>query len=473
MPGSILDQFRSRGKIATAIREARTESLATEEVLPSGAMTFQLRPYQSQGVRFLREKKRAILGDAPGLGKTFQAIEAAELPACITAPLSLIDQWVDFINDQYPHHSVHVAAYGDIIKRDAVFKAFEADPNPNKWIVVNHDAFRTYYIPEVKTLIADEFHHFRNREAKRSVGVRQMAKRTPNVYGLTATPVFKDVGDLYHLLHILDPKKWGSYWNFIQTYAVVDASGWGTRIVRSRSPKRLEEDTADHMLSRTYSDVHMFLPERIDKHITMKMQGDDLARYNKLRDYYRLELEEANEKGETHQLYFNAGAVLHALRKLTVTREKIEAIKQIVDDTPGDAPILVFTWYRDTAQAIATALDGALITGAIKPSERRDLAHGMEGQRVRVATEESLSEGVDMSDCRTVIFVEQSYVPGQQYQALSRVVRHRTTPGSPDDPVVIYWTRYTNTVDQVVYTTARDRASGNAMSVLKEAIGIL
>lgn len=469
---SILDAFRSKGKIATALREERTAALDTEEVLPSGALTYSLRPYQSMGVRFLREKKRAILGDAPGLGKTFQAIEAATLPACISAPLSLIDQWRDFIEEQYPHHSVHIAAYGDIIKRDAAFKAFEADTNQLKWLIVNHDAFRTYYIPEVQTLIADEFHHFRNREAKRSIGLRKMAQRTPNVYGLTATPIFKDVGDLYHLLHILNPKKWSSYWNFVQTYAVVDATAWGNRIVRARSPKRLEEDTAEVMIARTYNDVHMFLPERIDKHITMKLKDDDLARYNKLKDYYRLELEEAQEDGSTSQLFFNAGAVLHALRKLTVTREKIEAVKQIVDDTPGDAPILVFCWYRDTAEVLSRALDGAKITGAIAPSERRDLAYGMTGQRVRIATMESLSEGVDMSDCRTVIFVEQSYVPGQQYQALSRVVRHRTTVDDTNDPVILYWVRYTNSVDQVVHTTAKDRASGNAMSVLKEAIGL-
>jgi len=90
---------------------------------------------------------------------------------------------------------------------------------------------------------------------------------------------------------------------------------------------------------------------------------------------------------------------------------------------------------------------------------------------VRVATMESLSEGVDMSDARTVIFAEQSYVPGQMYQALSRVVRHRTGDADQDEPVIIYRVRYSNTVDQVVYTTERDRANGNAMSVLKEAIG--
>ena len=205
-------------------------------------MTFQLRPYQSQGVRFLREKKRAILGDAPGLGKTFQAIEAAELPACISAPLSLIDQWVEFITEQYPHHSIHIAAYGDIIKRDAVFKAFEADPNPLKWIIVNHDAFRTYYIPEVKTLIADEFHHFRNREAKRSVGLRQMAHRTENVYGLTATPVFKDIGDLYTCF-TSSIRRMEVLLELHSDLRCRRCVRWGTRIVRSRSPKRLEEDT--------------------------------------------------------------------------------------------------------------------------------------------------------------------------------------------------------------------------------------
>jgi superfamily II DNA or RNA helicase len=466
MPASILDQFRSRGKLAAALREIRDDT-SNLTLIPTRAHSMRLRPYQINGVTYLREHKKAILGDAPGLGKTFQALEAATLPAAITCPLSLVGQWEDFIRDQYPDDSVHIAAYGDVIKRHEAMEAFKADPKDNKWLIVNHDALRTFFLPDVQTVIADEMHHFRNREAKRSIGFKRLAARTPNVFGLTATPIFKDVGDIYHLLHVLDPQRWGSYWSFLATYAVTDQSRYGTKIVRAKSPAKLERDTQEFMLARTYKDVGLELPQRIDKQVVLTLEPEARKRYDMLRDYYRLELEN-DETGEAKN-YFNAGAVLHALRQLTVTKEKIEAVKQIIDDTPGDEPVIVFCWYRETAKVVAKALDAAEITGALKPEDRRDLARGAEGQRVRVATMESLSEGVDLSDFRTVVYVEETYVPGQQYQSMSRVIRHRTSEGEAT-PVVVYWVRYKNTVDAVVHDTARSRIDGNAMTVLREAL---
>jgi len=76
---------------------------------------------------------------------------------------------------------------------------------------------------------------------------------------------------------------------------------------------------------------------------------------------------------------------------------------------------------------------------------------------------------VDLSDFRTVVYVEETYVPGQQYQSMSRVIRHRTSEGE-DTPVVVYWVRYKQTVDAVVHDTARSRIDGNAMTVLREAL---
>lgn len=451
------------------IRSGGIDTSTATLTIPTRARSLVPRPYQIEGIEFLRTKKRAMLGDAPGLGKTLQAAEAAVLPAVVSCPLSLVGQWEDFLNDQYPDEPVTVAAYGDIIKRT---EAIEEHARRGGWLIVNHDMWRTFFIKQdIGTLIVDEYHHMRNREAKRSRGLWLKAQLTPRVYGLTATPVFKDVGDLYHLLHILDKNTWSSYWSFVSRFAITSSSGYGSKIIRMRNPKLVEAATKDYLFGRSYAQVGMWLPQRIDKQVMMRLTGPSRERYNKLRDYYRLELEEADENGSTSKLFGSAGAVLHALRKLTITPEKIAAIQEIIDDTPGTTPILVFCWYRETAQQLAEALGAAEITGAIKAETRRDLAQGMQGQRVRVATMESLSEGVDLSDFRTVIYAEETYVPGQQYQSLSRVLRHRTDTDATDhSPVVIYWVRYIQTVDQVVHTTAQNRIEGNAMSVLKEAL---
>lgn len=439
---------------------------------PIKAESMRPRPYQIAGIEFLRTTKRAMLTDAPGLGKTFQAAEAAELPAIVSCPLALVGQWRDFIETQYPQAPVTIGAYGDILKRT---EAVKEHADLGGWLIVNHDFWRNVFVEHpIDTLIVDEFHHFRNKEAKRSKGLWIKAQFTPRVYGLTATPIFKDVGDLWHLLHILDKQKWSSYWSFIGAFAITSSYGYGTKVQRIKSRPALERATSPWMMGRSYAQVQMYLPERIDKHVIMHLTGENRRRYNELRDYYRLELEKENEDGDTFKLYANAGAVLHALRKLTMTTEKVNAIKELIEDTPGEAKVLIFTWYRDSAETLAKALDGACITGEMSPEERVKVAKG--DKRIVVATIASISEGVDLSAYRTVIAAECSYVPGQMYQAVSRVLRHRTeqtADGTPDrEPVVIHWVRYQQTIDQIVFTTQKNRTDGNALSVLKEALGM-
>jgi SNF2 family DNA or RNA helicase len=193
-----------------------------------GARSFIPRAYQVQGIEFLRQQKRAILGDAPGLGKTFQATEAAELPCVISCPLPLVDQWKEFLEDQYPLAAISVAAYGNIVQRDAALEQFKAHGG---WLIMNHDLWRRAYIPDAATLIVDEMHHFKSKDPARSKMLLAYSKRVERIYGLTATPVYKDVGDLWFQLHILDPKRWSSYWDFLQRFAVTTNYGYGVKVL--------------------------------------------------------------------------------------------------------------------------------------------------------------------------------------------------------------------------------------------------
>lgn len=441
--------------------KASREQARARVLHPARARSMKLRTYQLEDVQWLRETKRGILGWAPGLGKTFGACEAAELPVLVTCPLPLTEQWASFIQDQYPADRVVVASKGDLIKRDAALK------QPFDWMIVNHDMFRTYPMPAAKTLIVDEMHHFRNRGAARSKNLKVYATLTPRVYGLTATPVYKDVGDLWHQLNILDPKTWTSYYSFLNTYAVTSSTGFGgAKVISTRNERLLRTKIAPYIKERTYKQVGMFLPDRIDKHVVLNMDAALRSVYNKLRDFYRLELAGMDEP----QRFTNAGAVLHMLRKILVTDEKLDAIREIVDDTPAEQPVIVFVWYKDTAKKVADALDGIEITGEDSPVRRRELAltGGPEHKRVRVATMASLSEGVDLSEARTVIFVEEDYVPGKNYQAMSRVQRFSTT--GERAPIIAYWVRYAQSIDTIVHERSRSRTSGNALSVLKEAL---
>lgn len=413
---------------------------------------------------WLREHKRGGLTWAAGMGKTYGASEAAVGRTCVTCPNAAVaDQWIEWLNAAYPGINVANAAYGPFLDRH------HAIQSKWDWLVINHDAWRTYWIEAPDTLIVDEAHHFRNREAKRSVQLRHLAHRTERVIELTATPIYKDIGDLYHILHILDPKEFSSYWAFLQKWAVTSDYGFGTKIVRIKNRRKLDEMLEKYFRTRSYKGEGLDLPKRIDKQVVVRMNAEDMAKYRTLRDFYIIRAQGEEEE----KRFLNAGAVLHELRKMTVTKDKLDAVRSIVDDTPGDEPITVFCWYVDTAHRVAEALDGVAITGEIKGEHRREIARtgGKDNKRVRVATIPSIAEGInEFAVSRTVIFFEETYVPGQQYQALTRV--QRFSAAGNNDPIIAYWVRHAGTVDQVVHDTAHKRSTGNALTVLKETLGV-
>lgn len=438
------------------------------------AVGYRLRTYQVTGRDFLIEKKRAILADGPGVGKTFQATEAAVLPCIVSCPSLLVRQWETWIAEQYPADPLVVAARGDVIARATAIETFKQQGG---WLIVNHDMWRRFTPPPVETLIIDESHHFKNREAQRSKRIAVFAhKATPRVYLLSATPVHKDASDLWHQLHIIDPQRWSSYWRFLNNYLVTSDYGYGTKVIKVRNQKELNEDLAPYLLERTSRQVRLELPTSIIKHIELSLDPVTRKYYNKLRDFYRFE-----EDGK-EQVLANAGAVLHALRRMLVTPAKIAALREVIDDTPNDLdangqprPIIVFTTYRDTTHKLVDALKdlgGAVaITGEIEPEERRQLAltGGPAKARIRVCTMDSITEGIDVSHTRTMLVFECTYIPGKLYQAISRGVRHRNLEAN-DEPVVVYHIRYLSTVDSIVYNTVTSRTKGNALSVLKEAL---
>ena len=94
-----------------------------------------LRPYQEKGVEFLKTRRRAMLRDAPGLGKTIQALRAAEIPVLISCPTYAMQQWADVIRSEYPSHKV-VQAVGTRQEREKALKS------KYDWLIVNHEMFQ-------------------------------------------------------------------------------------------------------------------------------------------------------------------------------------------------------------------------------------------------------------------------------------------------------------------------------------------
>ena len=94
--GYSLEQIaRTEGRPVTTIKESlrrARRARAEERLMPD------LRGYQARGAAFLAAHRRALLGDSMGLGKTAQAVAAADLVGAETAlvgcPASVRPHWV-------------------------------------------------------------------------------------------------------------------------------------------------------------------------------------------------------------------------------------------------------------------------------------------------------------------------------------------------------------------------------------------
>jgi SNF2 family DNA or RNA helicase len=484
--------------------------------------SFVPRPYQVEGAVWLRSgvptntknfsdpdsiplRSCKMLYDLPGLGKTLQAAMAMTVPAIVTCPGYLVQQWADFFADQYPQWKVAAITQG-LLRTER--QALLDDPSYDIW-VINHEMWaarkepfkggkepqmyyrngkpnpdysyeawhkwyeakeeheslskrKSFHFPRVRTLVIDESHHMRNRDASQTVGCSNFADTCDYVFLLTGTPQYKDVRDWWNQLRIMDPLKFRSYrqWEYHYCYA-------RTPTIYMVNPQRaaaLRDEIAPYAMGRTYKDVGLYLPDLIENTVKVNWHPDLRKAYNQLKQSMRIQTDDGNS------LAINLASLLHTLRLFTGCPEKIDAVKQIVKDIPGDKPIILFCWYRDAAELLAEEFallpSSIKITGEFTQKERLNRA-SQPDSRVKCVTMAAASEGVDWSDASTVIFFEEDYVPGKLYQALSRV--RRWNKEEREDPVIVYYVHMLNSVDEAVHAAVVER-NGDIRKILRRAL---
>lgn len=385
------------------------------------------RPYQQFGIEWLRSKRRGLLADKPGLGKTLQASEAAELPALVVCPTYLVDQWAMHLKSQYDGITVATA-------KGTAWKRFKALNTASDWTIANIEMLRNYDFGAYRTLIIDESHRVKNRNAQQSLAAFAIAQRTDRVYELSGTPITKAPDDYFMQLRILDMDMFSSYWKFVDMFCEVEYTPWGDKVTGAKSS--LAPMLSNYVLGRDYADVALDLPELISTIVPVPLSSDVRAIYDNVRKSYLLaDLDIPN-----------SAVLVQTLRQITNGKDKLKALKELVADL--DEPIVIYCWYRSAVEYIAKELKCPAITGAVAPDARLKIAR--QQHKIIVCTMSSMTEGVDLSYARAVIYYECDYTPGPMTQTRMRVQRWSANVA----PVRCYYLLAEYTVDEVVYASA-------------------
>ena len=284
-------------------RAAKQSGEAKLECPPLGDLENVLRPYQKQGVawlRFLRENGfGGILADEMGLGKTLQTLaflnsmpntergaqnelppSALRVPHLIVCPTSLVFNWVAEAKKFTPGLRV-LALHGS--ERHKLFAEIQnSDLVVTSYALIRRDAER-YRELEFDTVVLDEAQHIKNRQTQNAQAVKAVKSRHRLV--LTGTPLENSVLDLWSIFDFLMPGYLGTAKDFRERYELPIA-----KEKNSEAQARLARRLRPFMLRRLKQEVAKDLPAKLEQVSFCELTADQRAVYQQVIEASRKEV---------------------------------------------------------------------------------------------------------------------------------------------------------------------------------------
>lgn len=512
-----------------------------------------LYPFQAEGAAFLAERDYAILADATGIGKTGQALVAAEarlqstasIPndsqpvvlilcpalakrhwmrevkkwtgheAVILDGMSPLETWVT----EAVHNCVENAPKGfksKLVFDDAAEKRFyeivqatfpriqlrpeilegssgerlAAEigqaahamgysvshvplPQGYRYVIANYDIIRalrkrdgagvfqtsTKFTGWGQTLagkfliaIVDEAHELRGRKSQKAKAIRDMLRRVPVVWSLTATPMPNYVRDLWGLVDTTTAGLWGqSYWNWAKRYCEAREGKYGWVDTGADYLDELQKRLGFFMLGRSKNAVALELPE-------------------KRREIYEVDVDmTAPTVNEAHAAKQRFRQVAKSLRA-TARAKRPAVIAQALEALKSGQKVVIGVYLRETAEKIAQGIskdfDGQVICvhGDQTPEQRDVLAttfRDNQGACAFVATIDSVGLTISLVGADLTIVGDLIHQPHKLLQFEGRVHRH----GS-ERRVLIRYVIAAGTIDEAVAETVLSKLKN-----IEEAVG--
>lgn len=310
----------------------------------------ELRSYQKAGAAALVRAKRAVLADEPGLGKSAQALVASEPPLLIVAPGHTHGVWEDEIQTWYSEE-VEPARYVGTRRKKIGLAGHEV-------VLTNYASLDEVLRPRWDTVIFDEAHTLRNRQARTLFKTVRGRLRTKQAFFLTGSPIFEHAGDLWPLLYLIDRRRWPSYWAYVEQFAFVSVNDFGWSVEGARNIPALRASVSDVVIQRTYDMVKRELPPLRRMKYRLEMSQAQAKAYKDLRDEMLTELADGGLLLAPSEL-----AVMTRLRQLLVTPRLIgiedtgAALTALQEEAYGKPrPLVIFTPFTEAIPYIWDAL---------------------------------------------------------------------------------------------------------------------
>lgn len=388
------------------------------------------RPYQIVGRDFLAEKRCALLADQMRVGKTPQAIMAADrigaerilvlCPAIATYQWAV--QWAEW-SSRAP--AVILDSTGG---RFSGFKGVLISSYNRA--LMNLEALKAG--PKWDLFIPDEAHFAKAPTAQRTsmvYGRKGIGWNAERLWALTGTPAPNHAGEMWAMLRAFGVIK-ASYDDFVRYFCIYDERRNRFHGNKKQHLAELRELIKPFTLRRTLREVAPDMPRISYNFYVVKPE-----------DMTDLNTDDPEQVAEQDRI-----AV--ALAKVPVLAEEIAENLAAQEYTQT----VVFGYHVEPLRELVAALgergiDAATLTGRDSPRKRANVQEAFKMGVLPVIAAQMIAAGVavDLSAAQHCYMLELDWVPDNNAQAAHRLVNMQT-----QDPVTVDILSWPNTKDDIV-----------------------
>ncbi len=438
--------------IADAKIEAEKANINVPDVTIPSNISYQLYSFQKVGVNLINHfKGRVLLSDEMGLGKTIQAITYSqlypqEIPILVVCPAILKINWLrEFKNCS--------GVTGHIINSENGMKI----PTTYKLYIINYDIVSKYqdFIDKMnfKIIILDECHYLKNHKAIRTKTVMELSKKIPKVLAITGTPILNRPIEMFNILSLLSPNKFGNWFEYAQRYCGMKKTKFGYDVSgATHIPELAEKLRRVCMIRREKKEVLTDLPDKLRQVIPIEC---NLEVYKEAEDNFTSYLIEMRNKSRDEAFRVSQVEMLAKIEYL-----KQEAVKAkftqfagwVKDFLDENDKLVIFAHHKESITNLIEELKDykpVSITGGQSNDDRQQVIDKFQNDKsckVIICSIKAAGIGITLTASSYVAFLELAWTPSEMNQCEDRC--HRIGVKSN---VTCYYFIANNTIEQVIY----------------------
>jgi len=446
-----------------ALRGAR----GAEDADPGDALHATLRPYQREGVRWLRTLARLGLGgclaDDMGLGKTIQVLALVLLlkreralpgPHLLVVPASLLANWRAEAERFAPSLRVLVAHPSAVPREELATLAPDALARHDLVVVSYGSVHRLPWVAATSWGLAvlDEAQAVKNPAARQTRAVKALSSRLR--LALTGTPVENRAGDLWSIFDFVNPGLLGSakqFGAFLKHAGTGSTSPTDDGDARPSPYTALRELVRPYILRRLKTDraVIADLPDKTEVKAFCALSKRQAALYEESVEALAREIASLDPLAPGDRMRRRGLVLSYLLRLKQICNHpsqwlgdgtyapgesgkfaRLAEIAEIVASRQEKA--LVFTQFREMAAPVARFLatsfgrSGLVLTGETRVKERAELVRRFQEDEsipFFVLSLKAGGTGLNLTAATHVVHFDRWWNPAVENQATDRAFR--------------------------------------------------